>query len=347
VNATPSLRYPYQVSLRTAQDSHFCGGSLIGPRVVLTAAHCLDQTDQNLRYPTINLGRYYRSSSALPYSVSSCRYTIVHPDWSLSTIPSEGDVALCILPTAFPQYDNIRLSALLPAPDARFQVIGWGTTASNGQLSEALQEVSVDNWNLSSCNASYGGVISNSMICAGELNGGKDACQGDSGGPLFLKGNSSEQDVDLGIVSFGYGCAQAGYPGVYTSIPYVLPWIMKQIEILNLTSTIKTPVGWKGFTPPPGLNATTPSYANQDLACACTSDGISGGTQTGIIGCQSSSSGNFCYAKGGSDCIGATSSANFTNASWIPCVTSTVPTPTPTTAWHWGLLAQAIASAFG
>ncbi|GFY48361.1 clotting factor B [Trichonephila inaurata madagascariensis] len=104
-------------------------------------------------------------------------------------------------------------------------VTGWGDTTFGGVNSKVLQEVTVPIVPLKDCNASYYEVargnfpkgITNVFICAGLPEGGKDACQGDSGGPLTtkLKGNSW---VQLGVVSFGYGCAQPGYPGVYTRL---------------------------------------------------------------------------------------------------------------------------------
>ena len=354
VPLTPRPRYPYLVSFRTSSDSHFCGGSLIAPSVILTAAHCLDQTDSSLRYPTVNLGRYYRTSAILPYTVSRCKYTIIHPEWNL-TFPSQGDISLCILPQPFPQYETLRLSSRSPPSNTSFTTIGWGTTSQNGQLSEALQEVNVSNWDLKSCNASYGGVITEGMICAGDPAGGKDACQGDSGGPLIIRGNSSAEDLEAGIVSFGEGCAQVGFPGVYTSVPVLLPWILRQLDALNLTSTLKQPYGLNaslGSIPPSNSNSS--SAPKQDVVCSCTSSGLSGGAQTNIIGCYSgSASSPFCYVQGGAGCIGATASSIYSGAYWLPCTATTTPALSPTTTTTrpglalWGLFAQGVASVLG
>ena len=73
------------------------------------------------------------------------------------------------------------------------------------------------------CNQNYNGAITSSMICAGYTQGGKDSCQGDSGGPLVCQ--SGYNAVIVGVVSWGYGCAYAGYPGVYARVTTFLPWI--------------------------------------------------------------------------------------------------------------------------
>merc|ERR1712127_953153 len=90
-------------------------------------------------------------------------------------------------------------------------VTGWGTTSEGGNLANTLQKVEVPVVSDDHCRDSYGqNDIADSMICAGLERGGKDSCQGDSGGP-FMCGNELS-----GVVSWGYGCAEAGYPGVYT-----------------------------------------------------------------------------------------------------------------------------------
>ena len=80
----------------------------------------------------------------------------------------------------------------------------------------------------SECNTAYGGGITDSMICAGYLGeGGKDACQGDSGGP-FVCANGTKS-VIAGVVSWGYGCAEAQYPGVYARVTAALDWINSEM----------------------------------------------------------------------------------------------------------------------
>merc|ERR1711974_280318 len=99
-------------------------------------------------------------------------------------------------------------------------VSGWGTTSEGGSLARILQKVDVPVVSDKSCRKSYStSQIADSMICAGFEQGGKDSCQGDSGGP-FMCGNQLS-----GVVSWGYGCAEAGYPGVYTQTSYFVDWV--------------------------------------------------------------------------------------------------------------------------
>lgn len=72
------------------------------------------------------------------------------------------------------------------------------------------------------CNQDYDGLIEADMICAGIPEGGKDSCQGDSGGPVVIDGKL------VGVVSWGFGCAEPGYPGVYTNVAYFKNWIDQQ-----------------------------------------------------------------------------------------------------------------------
>ena len=94
--------------------------------------------------------------------------------------------------------------------------------------SEILNFVRVPAITNSECNSAYGGIITDAMICAGYLGiGGKDACSGDSGGPFVC--NDGGKAVVAGTVSWGYGCAEALYPGVYARTTLVLDWIKSQM----------------------------------------------------------------------------------------------------------------------
>ena len=97
-----------------------------------------------------------------------------------------------------------------------------GTTTEGGPCPDVLQKVAVPIVADDECRAAYGeGDILDSMICAGVEAGGVDSCQGDSGGPMVCDGGS----YLCGIVSWGYGCARPGIPGVYTEVSYFVDWV--------------------------------------------------------------------------------------------------------------------------
>ena len=92
---------------------------------------------------------------------------------------------------------------------------------------DTCQYVQVPAVTNTACNKAYGGGITESMICAGYPEGGKDACQGDSGGPFVC--NKDGKAIIAGVVSWGNGCALQGYPGVYSRTTHVLNWIKAQM----------------------------------------------------------------------------------------------------------------------
>jgi hypothetical protein len=143
---------------------------------------------------------------------------------------SDNDIALLKLRTAVPNPNPIVLvapedEAQAAAPGTRAWVTGWGATTENGRLSRELLGVLVPVITREACNApdSYNGTITANMICAGEK--GKDSCQGDSGGPLSSPTGAFGTYVQIGIVSFGEGCAREKKPGVYTRVAVYRSWI--------------------------------------------------------------------------------------------------------------------------
>ncbi|XP_067831396.1 trypsin-like [Heptranchias perlo] len=114
----------------------------------------------------------------------------------------------------------VNLPTECPLANTQCVASGWGNVLSNGvSMPDELRCVNLPIMSEVACNEAYPGMITSTMVCAGYMEGGKDACQGDSGGPLVCDG------ILQGIVSWGYGCAERNYPGVYTKVCSLLPWI--------------------------------------------------------------------------------------------------------------------------
>jgi len=219
--------YPFIVSLRTGTgNSHFCGGTIIREDFILTAAHCVEgATPADVR---VGAGDNTRSRQTI-HTVSA---VYVHPQFDYYNI--DYDVAVLKLSAPLELSTKIQLKDLAPIePEdgAIVNVAGWGTTSSGGgTLPTALREVTVSIVPRQTCEDNYGpDAITARMICAADL--GKDSCQGDSGGPLvYSDAEATKLGSLVGIVSWGYGCAEPEYPGVYTSVPDLYKWIVEQLS---------------------------------------------------------------------------------------------------------------------
>lgn len=207
--------FPFIVSLRSSWGSHFCGGSLIKKNWVLTAAHCVD--GGYLKGISIGLHNQYDTAGVEKFTALQ---VIKHPEWNSNTMM--GDFALVQL-SGDSSFEPIQLNTVEFSGNVDFVTAGWGTTSEGGSLAKNLMKVTVPFINHDSCNTSYPGEVTDSMVCAGFPQGGKDSCQGDSGGPLMV-GNGSSRKL-AGVVSWGYGCARPNQPGVYAKVSYAIDWI--------------------------------------------------------------------------------------------------------------------------
>lgn len=229
--------WPSAVALvRVNNDSlfqrQFCGANLINSRWAVTAGHCLfdgfgSQLDASQLRVAMGFTDLANESQATEVVVANL---FVHPDYDNTDPSAPHDLALIELATPT---DEPFMK--LFAGDARdfvgqeATVVGWGTNNFSNPdrplFPSELNEVELPIVSPAVCNdpTSYNGIIGDGQICAGFPQGGRDSCLGDSGGPLMaLQGNEFRQ---IGVVSFGRGCAEPGFYGVYSRVSFYKPWI--------------------------------------------------------------------------------------------------------------------------
>lgn len=221
----PDGKFPFVAALRIKEgdNTRFCGGSLIDSSHVLTAAHCLVGSKGTASPGDVSVvvGRTLLSSNQ--GQERAVKDVFVHPRFNPRTFAYNASVLELDRPIT-----NIQPIALAQPktgankPGSRATVVGFGNTIAQSpdfseedKFTDRLQEAQVPLVSDKECGQAYGEVLAPKVeLCAGKK--GVDSCQGDSGGPLFRAVNGQVRQI--GIVSFGNGCAQAKFPGVYTQV---------------------------------------------------------------------------------------------------------------------------------
>lgn len=218
--STSIEKHPYQVSLQSNYGEHFCGGSIISKTVIVTAAHCvISKTVSSIK---VRLGS---TNTGIGGTLVDAKDIVYHENYN--SITHDNDVAIVKLTHPVEKSARIQvieLAEVTPDSGTPAIVTGWGVAviAVIPYLPSVLQEVEINIVGRTECRSpiyQLGAKITDNMLCA--YGKDKDSCQGDSGGPL-VAGTKL-----VGIVSWGYGCAEPGYPGVYTDVSKVKEWIEK------------------------------------------------------------------------------------------------------------------------
>ncbi|CAJ1944597.1 unnamed protein product [Cylindrotheca closterium] len=200
-----------------------CGGSLIAPGVVLSAAHC-----GSFNGDEVFVGAYELDKTTGGAQKVRVVDEAFHPEYDQFTF--RNDFALFRLKDTVTVNSNIKFSINSlngqPTPGQDLTALGLGATQQGGNLERFLQDVTVQALSIDECNkpSGYDGDIEGDvMFCAGVPEGGKDSCQGDSGGPLVIR--NGNEHIQVGVVSWGYGCARPNFPGVYSRVSSAKDWI--------------------------------------------------------------------------------------------------------------------------
>lgn len=227
--------WPWQVAL-LINGQQACGGSLIAPDVVVTAAHCTDgeaAEDLTVAAGVIDL-------RARDRQVRGVARLAQHPDWNRSD--SSNDISLLFLSSGFDLGPTVAVIGIAAGGQEReltengdpAVVTGWGALSEDGDTTPVLREAEVEIFDDRQCEANYvedddNDVDGATQVCAGRHEGGVDSCYGDSGGPLVVPTDESRSTwLLVGIVSWAAGCGIPERPTIHTEVSEFADWIAEQ-----------------------------------------------------------------------------------------------------------------------
>jgi len=207
-------------------QGQFCGGTLIAPSVVLTAAHCVTGADGRVMRPAdaeVVAGTQDLTAGGERIGVTAVR---PHPAFHADGDPYDAALVFLARPSAAPAMPYARGGRDGGDAERPGAIAGWGETAeSSGSYPTALAEAAVTIFPSARCASALGQAFTRgATLCAGSMAGGVDSCTGDSGGPL-----RDGSGVLVGVVSWGVGCARPGFPGVYTRVAALTAWIDRTV----------------------------------------------------------------------------------------------------------------------
>jgi len=246
----PFDKYKFQASLQNIKGTHLCGGSILDENHVLTAAHCCRKSNDSLLYPsTVHTGGNHIETLTQMVKIAEMR---PHEEFA------DGKFDVCVLKldssisfNSMVQPVNLACEDTVIRPGTKLKVLGWGANFENAPTflwESMLKELELESISNDDCKELYklkewdlaeegklkhgttvlsDRIVDNVICVGGSDQAGKDACQGDSGGPLII---DNEEQIQIGIVSWGLGCAQPFVPGVYMRVSHFLDWIKKNMD---------------------------------------------------------------------------------------------------------------------